>query len=158
MRYVIVFLIGFFVGGFFGGDLGLFFKKTKNIVLQKTQDEEKSIEVTDDSESQPIIIEVEQPKPKPIEKKVVLPPKETHSGQEKLYTVQVASFKTREQADKYVKDLVNQEFDAYVSPSRPSEPGNFYRVCIGETISLDQAKALNSKLKSKFKDSFVYQF
>ncbi|MGE0268841.1 MAG: SPOR domain-containing protein [Candidatus Omnitrophota bacterium] len=163
MRYFVIFLIGFFLGGFFGGDLGLLLNKTKNLISQKGDQKEKTqtISVVSNGPApKPKVVEIVQPQPKPAEQKEVkaVPPKEAPFGREKVYSVQVASFKTREQAAQYVEQLVKQEFDAYIAPSRPSEPVNRYRVCIGETISMEQARALNTKLKPKFKDSFVYQF
>lgn len=163
MRYIIIFLIGFFLGGFFGGDLGLFLNKTKNLVLKKDQkeqnDEPVAITATE-AQPQPKVMEIAQPAPKPVEQRVykAVTPQAATAGREKIYSVQVASFKTREQANKFVEELIKQEYDAYIPPSRPSEPANRFRVCIGETISMEQAKALNSKLKAKFKDSFIYEF
>lgn len=163
MRYIIIFLIGFFLGGFFGGDLGLFLNKTKNIVLKKDQKEQKDepLVITATAVNPPPrVIEIAQPEPKPVEQRVykAVSPKTTPADREKIYSVQVASFKTREQANKFVEELIKQEYDAYIPPSRPSEPANRFRVCIGETISMEQAKSLNTKLKAKFKDSFVYEF
>ncbi|MBZ0166764.1 MAG: SPOR domain-containing protein, partial [Candidatus Omnitrophica bacterium] len=85
-------------------------------------------------------------------------PKPNTSGREQLYTVQVASFKSKQQASKYVEQLVGQQYDAFIAPARNNKPVDRYRVCIGETISPDQAKVLNTKLRSKFKDSFIYSF
>jgi len=163
MRYIFIFLIGFFLGGFFGGDLGLFLNKTKNLVFNKDQKEQKEEPLTitaTEAKPQPKVIEITQPAPKPVEQKVVkaVTPPAITADREKIYSVQVASFKSREQANKYVAELIKQEYDAYIPPSRPSEPANRFRVCIGETISMEQAKALNSKLKAKFKDSFIYEF
>lgn len=80
------------------------------------------------------------------------------ADREQLYTVQVASFKTQGQANKYVEQLVQQKYDAFVAPVNREKPVDWYRVCIGETISPDQAKVLSAKLKPKFKDSFIYAF
>lgn len=166
MRYIIIFLIGFFLGGFFGGDLGLFIQKTKSLVLprsEKQEDKETRVEPKTAEyipKTKPKVVEVTQSKRPELKQKaaVAVAKKETTpADRETIYAIQVAAFKTKEQASQYVEELSRQEYDAYIAPSGPSEPSKF-RVCIGETISMEQAKALNTKLKAKFKDSFIYEF
>lgn len=168
-RYIIVFLIGFFLGHAFSGNLGLLLTRTKDLVVSalnrnENQPSQRQYQVVSKSEPAPRVVQVQQSSPPPKKKRtsytaVDSRPKTKQSAQrEQLYTVQVASFKTKKQATKYVERLVGQQYDAFIAPVRSDRPADWYRVCIGETISPDQAKVLNSKLKTKFKDSFIYSF
>lgn len=168
-RYIIVFLIGFFLGHAFSGNLGLLFQKTKELVLGISQPrvEQEYRVVSAPPRSTSTQTPTRAAAPVPVERnkrtsyQAVGPkpkPKPTVAGREQLYTVQVASFKTKQRASKYVEQLVGQQYDAFIAPSRSGNPTARYRVCIGETISPDQAKVLNTKLRTKFKDSFIYSF
>lgn len=171
MRYLIIFLVGFFLGGFYNGNLLAFGKKAKELVFEKTRSEkivyEREEEVV--RERQPKKRQVVRavprreevtvrPRPKP---RVQSKPKAVQrpiATREKVYTVQVASFKRMSQAKKMVNSLTNQEYDAYIAPKNPTKPDDYYRVCVGESVTLDQAQVMNRRLRSKFKDSFVYSF
>lgn len=162
MRYLIIFLIGFFLGGFYNGNFLAFGKKVKDLVFKK----ERSQSIVYEREAE---TRAPRPRAKAIRRTapvVKTAPREqvpvqrarVSDGHQKVYTVQVASFKRMEQAKKLVRSLTHQEYDAYIAPKNPSKPDDFYRVCVGESISHEQAKIMNRRLKSKFKDSFVYSF
>ena len=160
-RYIIIFLIGFFLGHAFSGNLGLLFQKTKELVLgisEPRNEREYRVVAAPPRER-------EEYAPVPVAKKkrttyraVGKKPKPSAPGREQVYTVQVASFKTKQKATSFVEELVDQQYDAFIAPINTDDPVSRYRVCIGETISPDQAKVLNAKLKSKFRDSFVFSF
>ncbi len=165
MRYIIIFLVGFFLGGFFKGNLIELGVKAKEMVLQDRSErqpvaEDEFIVTTSQSEREPrreTVVTRRQPvEPVPERQyKAVSKPQPTR---QKVYTVQVASFKQVKQAKKLVDQLTNQEYNAYIAPKKADRPDDLYRVCVGESASLDQAKSMNRKLKSRFKDSFVYSF
>ena len=171
-RYIIVFLIGFFLGHAFSGNLGLLLTKTRDLVMsvvkrdEPTPREFKVVSAPEPQRVEPQAQRVERhPPAQSTERKqrttyqaVSRPKKSSPNNRHQLYTIQVASFKTKRQATKYVEELVGQQYDAFVAPVRSDRPADWYRVCIGETISPDQAKVLNAKLKTKFKDSFIYSF
>lgn len=166
-RYIIVFLIGFFLGHAFSGNLGLLLNKTKELVLSAVNRDERPEPPPYQVVSAPAPQTAARPVPVAEERKVrtnyqaVTPPPKAQpavANREQLYTVQVASFKTKRQATKYVEELVGQQYDAFIAPVHSDKPVDWYRVCIGETISPDQAKVLNAKLRTKFKDSFIYSF
>ncbi|MCA9394044.1 MAG: SPOR domain-containing protein [Candidatus Omnitrophica bacterium] len=166
-RYIIIFLIGFFLGHAFSGNLGLLLSKTKELALAAVNRNENPAprEYAVVSTPAPRPTEAPEAVAEPREKRttyqaVAVRPKPTPAtaNREQLYTIQVASFKTKRQATKYVEELVGQQYDAFIAPVHNEKPVDWYRVCIGETISPDQAKILNAKLKSKFKDSFIYSF
>ncbi|MCA9400403.1 MAG: SPOR domain-containing protein [Candidatus Omnitrophica bacterium] len=77
---------------------------------------------------------------------------------QRIYTVQVASFKDLPDARKYVSQLIDKQFDAYIAPMDIGENKGWYRVCIGETTSLSHAKENLQKLQPTFKDSFIRYF
>lgn len=170
-RYIIIFLIGFFLGHAFSGNLGLLLTKTRDLALSvvKRQDSpaprEYQVVSAPSSQTAPPPSVTAEPEESAERRarttyQAVSIPKKTNptSNRQQLYTVQVASFKTKQQANKYVEELVGQQYDAFIAPVSSERPVDWYRVCIGETISPDQAKVLSTKLKTKFKDSFIYAF
>ncbi len=164
-RYIIVFLIGFFLGHAFSGNLGLLVSRTKDLVVSVVKGDRsrppREFQVVSAPPAAPQAVQTptEPQRRQRTEYQAVAPrPKQSVANREQLFTVQVASFKTRQQAAKYVDELVGQQYDAFIAPVRSDKPADWYRVCIGETISPEQAKVLNAKLKPRFKDSFIYSF
>lgn len=74
-----------------------------------------------------------------------------------LYTIQVAVYKTQEEAERLVASLVTQGHQAMVS-ERTSKKGTvFYRVWVGSFQNADEAAPTLATLESQFADSFVRQ-
>ena len=69
---------------------------------------------------------------------------------EKLYTVQVASFKKEEYAQKEAKDLEAKGYEIFVIPK-----GEYSVVCVGKFQEENQARRFSSKLRSKYKDCLI---
>lgn len=167
MRYVIIFLVGFFLGGFFKGNLIDLGVKVKEMVFKEqaepqTISDDEFVITTSDSSRQPRrerVVQRREPIAQPVQKRqVVKAVTKPRASRQKVFTVQVASFKQVKQAKKLVDQLTHQEYDAYIAPKRTDRADDLYRVCVGESASLEQAKSMNRKLKSRFKDSFVYSF
>lgn len=125
---IIVFIIGFFAGGVYFSDKESVLSKTSNLVRKEIPETTKEQIKAD---------------PQNLENK-------------RIYTVQVASFRKISQAEKYVAAIQQKGFDAYIAP-RTKRDG-LYRICIGESLSKDQALENHARLKSEFKDSFVQVF
>ena len=162
-RYIIIFLIGFFLGHAFSGNLGLLFQKTKELVTGVNEPRparEYQVASSPPPQATPVkaVSEPAEQKKRTTYQAVERPPQKQVAGREQMYTIQVASFKTKNQAAKYVEQLVEQKYNAFIAPPQSDKPADWYRVCIGETISPDQAKALSAKLKPTFKDSFIYSY
>ena len=77
---------------------------------------------------------------------------EEKAGQntEKFYTVQVASFRTEEYAQKEAMDLKKTGYEILVVPK-----GNYSIVCVGKFLNHHEAKLFSRKLKNKYKDCLV---
>jgi cell division septation protein DedD len=86
-----------------------------------------------------------QIQPQPVQKQQEL--KEIGNGQ---FTVQVASFKSKDQAHREASILKNKGFDILVLAK-----GSYTVVCVGKFAKEEQAKKFISKLKSRYNDCLV---
>lgn len=71
----------------------------------------------------------------------------------KPYTIQVASFKDNQYAQKEASVLKNKNLDSFVMTK-----GNFFIVCIGKFSKKEEANGLLSKLKRTYNDCLVRRF
>jgi len=92
------------------------------------------------------------PKNVPEEKKETSQPSlEKNEEQENLFTIQVASFKLKKNAEKEANHLKGIGLDdAFVVPK-----GSYSIVCIGKFLEINEAKALSDKLKNRYNDCLV---
>ena len=74
----------------------------------------------------------------------------TRESLQKYFTIQVASFKTREHAEKEADILVKKGFESFVIPK-----GKYIIVCAGKFLTRDDAKNFSSQLKYKYKDCLI---
>jgi cell division septation protein DedD len=65
----------------------------------------------------------------------------------RLYTVQVASLRSRDSAERIVKKLSQKGYEAFVTRSSSSEAGTWFRVRVGHFPEKSQAKEMERKLK-----------
>ena len=72
---------------------------------------------------------------------------------DKGYTIQVASFKNHEYAEKEAIELKKNGFDPSVSSK-----GNHVIVCVGKFVTKKEAEQFSRKLKSKYKDPVIRSF
>ena len=82
---------------------------------------------------------------------VFRPPLEKTEEQEKLFTIQVASFKLEKNAKREagrLKDIGHD--DTFVVPK-----GNYSIVCVGKFMQRNEAKKFSSKLKKRYNDCLV---
>ena len=75
------------------------------------------------------------------------------SSSNKPYTIQVASFKDDQYAQKEASVLKNKNLDSFVIAK-----GNFFIVCIGKFSKKEEANGLLSKLKRTYNDCLVRRF
>ena len=69
---------------------------------------------------------------------------------DKSYTIQVASFKNQEYAEKEAMDLKKGGYEPFILPK-----GSHLIVCIGKFATKSEAERFSQKLKSKYKDSVI---
>jgi cell division protein FtsN len=74
---------------------------------------------------------------------------------QKPFTIQVASFQDRTKAEIVVKELGKAGFSPIVSATDLGEKGVWYRVCVGDFDSEDEADEFLKTLKKDYKDSFI---
>ena len=85
------------------------------------------------------------------ESPAVRPPLEKTQEQEKLFTIQVASFKQEKYANQEADRLrQNGHSDTFVIPK-----GDYSIVCVGKFIGKDEAKKFSGKLKKRYNDCLV---
>ncbi len=81
----------------------------------------------------------------------VQPPIEKTEEQEKLFTIQVASFKREKDAQKEADRLKGiGHNDAFVLPK-----GDYIIVCVGKFMQMGDAKKFSGKLKKQYNDCLV---
>ena len=69
---------------------------------------------------------------------------------EKIHTVQVASFKEKERAQREADTLVKGGYDAFIAPK-----GSYYIVCVGKFAESQQARTLHNGLRKKYADCYI---
>ncbi len=81
-------------------------------------------------------------------------PDRAESGEEKVvdkfYTIQVASFKKRDMAQKEAMQLQDKGYDIMVVPK-----GQYSIVCVGKFPAEEEAKVVSQELKKKYKDCLI---
>jgi len=81
-------------------------------------------------------------------------PDRAESGEEKVvdkfYTIQVASFKKRDMAQKEAMQLQDKGYDIMVVPK-----GQYSIVCVGKFPVEEEAKVVSKELKKKYKDCLI---
>lgn len=99
---------------------------------------------------------LEEPKPEaPITPEVLSQKGAVVEPSKKPLTIQVHSFQDQAKAQKALEDLRKQGFSGYIIKRDLKEKGIWYRVCVGEFETKQQAEEALTKLKEKYKDSFV---
>jgi len=71
------------------------------------------------------------------------------------YTIQVASFKKKERADKSMKELLQKEYVAFVVSKNLGEKGTWYRVYVGNFDAKNQAEEFLASFKQRYENSFI---
>jgi len=72
------------------------------------------------------------------------------------FTVQVASFKEKAKAETLSEELKKKGYQPFiVSADLGVEKGIWYRVCVGNFETVQQAKPILEQLKEVYKDSFI---
>ena len=97
-------------------------------------------------DAKPSIVE----KPSVVEKTSNVPAKTTKSGSSAAYTVQVAAYNKRSEADKLVTSLKNRGYEARVDGTAAP-----FRVRIGRYASEHDAEVALGKIKAKHMEGFV---
>lgn len=69
---------------------------------------------------------------------------------DKVYTVQVASFRKEEYAQKEAMDLKKKGYEILVLPK-----GKYSIVCVGKFAQRDEAKLFSKKLRKRYKDCLI---
>ena len=71
------------------------------------------------------------------------------------YSIQVASFKTKDRADQKVAELAKKNLEAFVISRDLKDKGVWYRVYIGQYASRDEADSSLASVKEVVSDGFV---
>ncbi len=87
--------------------------------------------------------------PLKINPPVVVPKQDINEGIQNAYTIQVASYKTRESAQREALLLKNKGYDIFVVPK-----GNYVILCVGKFAGKSQADVLLGKLRKSYKDCY----
>ena len=74
---------------------------------------------------------------------------------EKTYTVNVGSFREESRADRYVKELKESGFEAFVWSIEHAEKGRWYRVSIGRFMTAEEAMESAKDLQTRGLKTFV---
>jgi cell division septation protein DedD len=84
-----------------------------------------------------------------VTKAKVQPPSTPGTPPAGTYTVNLASFKPKDSADKYVEELKKKGIDAYVWKVDLGEKGTWHRVVVGHFPTLEEAKKYKENLIEK---------
>lgn len=100
-------------------------------------------------------VSVSQVSAKPSSPSVVVSAPAAQAGK-KLFTIQVASFKDKERAEKALTQIQQKGYSAVYIGSKPREGGgSWYRVYIGQFNAKQEATELLAKIQQDYKDSFI---
>jgi len=87
---------------------------------------------------------------KPLSPKKQVMPQPQIQEQESGYTVQVASFRTKTNAEKEMEGLKKKGFSALIVSK-----GEYMIVCVGSFSDKETAKSLLSQLRQKYRDCYI---
>jgi hypothetical protein len=120
--------------------------------MEKTVADRAAEKVLQPNQEEQVVFPVEIPREITEDQALpVLPPVEKNEEQEQLFTIQVASFKLQENAQKEADLLRGTGHDeAFVLPK-----GSYSIVCVGKFIHHNEAKRYSAKLKKKYNDCMV---
>ena len=71
------------------------------------------------------------------------------------FTIQVASFKEKDKAEKILEALKKKDYSAYIVARNLGDKGIWYRVYVGRFDTPKQAEELLTKIKEEYKSSFI---
>jgi len=71
------------------------------------------------------------------------------------FTIQVASFKERNLAEKVLDDVKDKNYPAYIMPRDLGEKGVWYRVYIGKFETKSEAQEFLTQVKQNYPNSFI---
>jgi cell division septation protein DedD len=112
--------------------------------------EQEELTVAEGEGKRPEIEEKEEGKP---QVDMVEEPKDLALSEKKLptggYTVNIASFKDKDNADQLMKELVERGYEAFVEKANIPQKGTWYRVAMGHFSSRGEALAFAQGLKEK---------
>ncbi len=97
--------------------------------------------------------------PSPPKKRETTKPKITPKKSLKkqvFYTVQVASLRSAQEAEKFVRYLREKGYEAFVRRVTLPQKGTWYRVYVGRFPTISQARSFGEKLKQKEKFKAFY--
>jgi cell division septation protein DedD len=98
-----------------------------------------------------VVLPVEIPEEVTTEsEEVVHPSLDMKNEQEKLFTIQVASFKLEKNAKEEADRLKGAGHDTFVIPK-----GGHSIVCVGKFIQMDEARKFSNRLKNRYNDCLV---
>ena len=124
-----------------------------------------SVPVTTSSNSTAAVtpIQAAPAKPSPVETQRVILPKPVATPEtpadtalirddqsDDIYTIQVASYKTNESAQREALRLKQKGFEVYVLPK-----GSHMIICVGKFVEKEEAKRFLNKLRGKYNDCLV---
>jgi len=92
----------------------------------------------------------------PVKKKEILKKVEAQPKSKGVYTVQLASFKTENRAQKILEELNKKGYSsAYIISKNLGTKGTWYRVYVGNFENKMQASEFLAKIKPEYKSSFI---
>ncbi len=82
-------------------------------------------------------------------------PKISQETQGKFFTIQVASFKDRNQAQQVLEQISKEGLPGFIMDRDLGEKGKWYRVCVGKFDTRVPAEELLAKIKITHETSFI---
>ena len=148
---VILIVIGFFATSLFSFSLGV--EKGKKVVLARDNfmPPVKKQTVIEDKALNNVIPSVPKPEKQPVitgEEIVKQLPAPQNTGS--AYTVQVASYKKKTEAQKEADTLKKKGFATLVLPK-----GNYHVLCVGNFSTKETAKQLVLRLQKRYRDCYI---
>ncbi|MFH1728488.1 MAG: SPOR domain-containing protein [Pseudomonadota bacterium] len=125
-----------------------FYEKLKKV---KNEDREKSLEhrINNSEKEEPLAIEKDtQSKPDLDNSEQQAIKEDTSKFSGKGFTIQVNSFKDKNQADKAVSKLKEKGYTAYIMKKYIDESGLWYRVRVGQFVTREEAEKYAALLKN----------
>ena len=128
-----------------GGEKIKFEEQAPNVIITAPATEKKILRQGEANNE--IVVSQEKAQPKKEEKAPAIQQKLPAKG---LYTIQVASFKLKDHANKEAKQLEKTGQEIFVLSK-----GEYSIVCVGKFEVKDQADKISKKLKSRYRDLVI---
>jgi cell division septation protein DedD len=158
IRFVLIFFVGIAVGFYFHADIEQYLKKVSGDGMQSRQPLTVSTASVSKTINKKNLRSPQKSTIKSQSRRFEKPVSLTSAEVKILFTIQVGAFAKKDQAQKFIDQLHQEEIDAYIAPSDLVKNRGMYRVWVGEYLHRHEAEVRLKELVKRFQGAFIQSF